>query len=140
MVLKRGDNVNHHNVLYLRTTADEEFEAFEALGPAMQGVLRDGPIKSSAVAILKNVTDKNVEIEQANEVRMQLGYPPSRLLDPKDPSLDLHLARSFLMLNAQTIMKDRDAEFAQMGIVPLKGRYNPKTERDQRRLRRVRWR
>lgn len=140
MALKRGDNVNHHNVMYLRSSAMEEFEAFEALGPAMQGVLRDGPIKSSAIAVLQNITDKNAELELKNETRAKFGEPPLKLLDPRDPILDAYLARAFLQLNAQAIMKDRTPEFAQMGIVPLVGRYNPKTERDQRRLRRLRWR
>lgn len=140
MALKR-ENVGDHKVLYLRSGGREEFDAFDQLGPCMQQALREGPIKSSSIVILEQVNAKNQEIEQKNEVRRSHGLPTVRLLDPKDPMLDLHLARGFLMLNAQTIMKDRSERDAHLAIEPIRSSVSPRSMREQRRFQRSRrWR
>lgn len=137
MALKR-ENVGDHKVLYIRSSGDEEFAAFDQLGPCVQQAMRDGPIKSSSIAILDQVNAKNQEIEQTNEVRRQNGMPTLRLLDPKDPMLDLHLARGFLLLNAKNIMKDRSEEDAQLAIKPIESNVSPRSMREHRRWQRQR--
>lgn len=140
MALKR-ENVGDHAVLYIRSGGDEEFEAFDQLGPCVQQALRDGPIKSSSIAILGQVNAKNQEIEQNNEVRRRHGMPTLRLLDPKDAVLDMHLARGFLTLNVQNIMKDRSEEDAMRAIKPIESNVGPRSLREQRRWQRQRrWR
>lgn len=140
MVLKR-DNVGDQKVLYYRSTADDEFEAYDQLGPAVRQALREGPIKSSSLAILDQIKAKNDQIEAENAVRILDGRPLMRLLDPQDPALDVYLARSFLGLNMQTLMKDRSEADAMLGVTPIRPVISTKSIREQRRsLRASRWR
>jgi hypothetical protein len=139
MALKR-ENVGDHKVLYIRTTCDEEFDAFDQLGPMLRTALCDSPIKSSSVAIVQQIQEKNEQIRIENDRRRVYGMPPARLLDPKDPQLDAYLARAFLAMNAQNLMKDRSEEDAMLGIKPIRAQVSVKSIREQRRsLRARRW-
>lgn len=121
MALKR-ENVGDHRVLYVRSDASEEFDAFDQLGPGLKQALRDGPIKCSSIAILQQIADKNREIELQNVDRERMGWPPRPLLDPKNPELDAFLVRGLVELNVKTISLDRHIDDALLSVKPLRAK------------------
>lgn len=139
MVLKRGSNTGSHPGTNGRVPAVYDFASLDDLGPETRAAIVNGPLAVLAYPVLKQILDYNEKAEQENEQRAAAGQPLKAYLDPKDPKLDAFLAKNVLRYNVDVMCKDRELEFALAGVVPLKPRYNPKTERDQRRLRRIRW-
>lgn len=139
MVLKRGSNGAAHPGQNGRIPTVLDLAALDDLGPQARAALVNAPLPILAYPVLKQVMDRNELIEQENIERAERGEKQKPYLDPNDARLDAFLADNILQYNVELLMKDRGREFATAGVVPLKARYNPKTERDQRRLRRVRW-
>lgn len=140
MVLKRGSNGGgNHPGRNDRVPAVLDFASLDDLGPQARAVIVNGPLPTLAYPIVKQIVDKNDAIEKENEKRAELGLPLKPYLDPKDPNFDNFLASNLVQHNVKLLLEDRDPEFAHAGIIPLRGRYNPKTEREQRKVRRVRF-
>lgn len=139
MAIKRGSNTGHHPGTNGRVPAVFDFASLDDLGPQTRAVIVNAPLPVLAYPVLKQIIDRNDTIEKENEQREAAGLALRPYLDPQDPRLDGFMAQQILQYNVELMCKDREREFAEDGIVPLRGRYNPKTEREQRKLRRIRF-
>lgn len=140
MVVRRlGSNSGNAPGQHKLVLGIQEMAALEDLGPKTRHALTNAPLKIHAVSIVSQIIDVNDQIEAENHKRAAAGQPQRPYLDPKNPDLDARLANGVLQHNVELLSADRGIEEAIRGVRPLKARYNPKTERDQRKLRRVRF-
>ena len=132
----RSTNDGGHAIELAVHSPDEEMAALDALGPVTRQAIYDSPIRYSALPILKQVLDFEEEQRQKLPEHLRAAFR----IDPKDPRLDLNIARDLREDSLKTILKDRSAEDANAGVIPLRARYSVKSIREQRRsLRKIRW-
>lgn len=96
----RGQNVGGHQVAHIRTTGVEELEALDQLGRRTRDALHNAPLKISAVGILSQVRQHN--------------------LDPQDPDIDGAVARGIVIESIKTVAKDRSIEDANLSVKPIR--------------------
>jgi len=116
-----------------------EMEALDDLGPQARSVIVNGPISLLAYPVIDQITYRNEAIEQENTSRALAGLPQKPYLNPREPRLDAAIAQALADQHLTVMMRDREPEFCEQGMKVLRPRRNPKTERYERRVRRIRW-
>lgn len=143
MVLKRGSNTGNHQGVTGVVPSVYDLAALDDLGPRTRSAIVNGPLKTLAYPVLKQIMDRNDKIEEQNKARELDGLEPYPYLDPQnDARLDELIAKSVLQFQFELMAKDRELEFAMDGVIPLRPRPSPKSVREQRRAMRGarRWR
>lgn len=142
MALKRGSNTGNHQGVMGAVPSVYDLAALDDLGPLTRSVIVNGPLKTLAYPVMKQIMDRNDKIEEQNQARQVAGLDPYPYLDPREPRLDELIANSVLQYQLELMSKDRELEFATAGIIPLRPRPSAKSVREQRRAMRGarRWR
>lgn len=122
-----------------RVPVQLEMAALDDLGPRARAVIVNGPLSVLAYPVMKQIEDRNAAIEDENDQRYCAGLSLKPYLDPREPRLDAAIAQALANQHLTVMLKDREPEFCEQGMKMLRPRRNPKTERYERRVRRIRW-
>lgn len=118
---------------------EHELAALDDLGPKTRYAIVNAPLSVLAVSIVSQIIEVNDKIEVENQQRAAQGLPLRRYLDPRNPDLDARLANGVMTSQFDLLHTERQVEDAMAGVRPLVGRMSPRTAREQRKVRRVRW-
>lgn len=135
----RSSNGGGHLGLQGRIPAVLEMAALDDLGPKAKFAIVNGPMPLLAYPIVSQIVEANDKIYEQNVQLAEQGLPQKAYIDPKHPWFDQAIARSVLDENVRVMQKDRSIDFCLQGMKPLRSRINPKTLREERKARRVRW-
>jgi hypothetical protein len=139
-MLKRGSNAARQPGPSMRVSGVEEMAAMMDLGPKTRFAISNAPLSVLATPIVMQIIARNDTIEEENKVRLELGMPMLRYLDPQHPQIDEALARGVLEHQLGLLMTERSIEDALAGVKPLRARPSPRSVREQRQARRrIRW-
>src|ERR1700752_453995 len=107
-----------------RVPAVLEMAALDDLGPRARSVIIYGPMPLLAYPVVAQIVERNKQIEQENIRRELANMPPRPYLDPKEPNLDARISQDLADENLPVMLKDRDPEFCQQGMKPLRASPN----------------
>lgn len=112
---------------------DLEMAALEDLGPMARSAICASALPTLSYSIVSQVIAYNEKIEAENEQRVAHGLHPKPYLDPKQPELDLSLAKGIFQHTAQLILKDGTEEGARESLKVLEARPSARSARERRR-------
>jgi len=134
MLVRRGSNgiaapASHRGAVL----TELELAALEDLGPLTRRAICYAALPTLAYSIVSQIIEFNDKIEAENLARAERGEQLKPYLDPKEPQLDLNLAKGIFQHNAQLILIDGTKDGAVDSMKILTPKLSARTARERRK-------